>query len=144
MATLTDIWSAIKVRILIRFLRLKETSPVHIHRQLVEVYGASVLPRKQVWFWYKEFELGRTDVRDLQMARAAKHVQHSLDLAPSDIRQYGLLKKHLAGFHFRTSAEVQEAVVKWLLALISSMPVSIDWFTDGINASTTMVDYAEK
>ncbi|GBL85651.1 hypothetical protein AVEN_193113-1 [Araneus ventricosus] len=27
---------------------------------------------------------------------------------------FGLLKKHLTGSHFRTDAEVQEAVVKWL------------------------------
>ncbi|GBN41878.1 hypothetical protein AVEN_224614-1 [Araneus ventricosus] len=36
---------------------------------------------------------------------------YSRDLAPSDFHLFGLLEKHLAGLHFRTDAEVQEAVV---------------------------------
>ncbi|GBN14393.1 hypothetical protein AVEN_61477-1 [Araneus ventricosus] len=35
-------------------------------------------------------------------------------LLPSDFHLFGLFKKRLAGRHFRTDAEVQEAVVKWL------------------------------
>ncbi|GBM78393.1 Mariner Mos1 transposase [Araneus ventricosus] len=45
------------------------------------------------------------------------HSPHSPDLASSDFHLFGSLKKHLAGRHFRTDAEVQEAVVKWLRAL---------------------------
>ncbi|GBM03122.1 Mariner Mos1 transposase [Araneus ventricosus] len=42
------------------------------------------------------------------------HPLYSPDLAPSDFHFFGPLKKYLAGRHFRTDAEVQEAVVKWL------------------------------
>ncbi|GBM51412.1 hypothetical protein AVEN_203756-1 [Araneus ventricosus] len=71
-----------------------------------------------------------------------EHPPYNLDLAPSDFPLFRPLKKHLAGRHFRIDAEVQETVVlsgsaTW--ALISSMPVSIDWLADGTNASTTMV-----
>ncbi|GBM35067.1 hypothetical protein AVEN_203230-1 [Araneus ventricosus] len=38
----------------------------------------------------------------------------SPDLAPSDFHLFEPLKKHLAGRHFRTDAEVQETVVEWL------------------------------
>ncbi|GBM71570.1 hypothetical protein AVEN_82962-1 [Araneus ventricosus] len=63
------------------------------------------------------------------------------NLSPSDFHLFAQLKKHLAGPHFRTDVEVQEAIVKCLrdLSLISSVPVSIDWFIDGTNASTTIV-----
>ncbi|GBN31297.1 hypothetical protein AVEN_63438-1 [Araneus ventricosus] len=43
-----------------------------------------------------------------------EHSPNSPYLAPSDFHLFGLLKKHLEGHHFRTDAEVQEAVVKWL------------------------------
>ncbi|GBN21363.1 hypothetical protein AVEN_192476-1 [Araneus ventricosus] len=70
-----------------------------------------------------------------------EHPPYSPDLAQSDFHLFGPLKKHQAGRHFRTDAEVQEDVVNgsatW--TLISSMPVPIDWFNDGANASTTMV-----
>jgi hypothetical protein len=45
----------------IRFLRLKGTSPAEIHRQLVEVYGANVMSRKHVWVWCTAFDNGRTE-----------------------------------------------------------------------------------
>ncbi|GBL87202.1 hypothetical protein AVEN_270488-1 [Araneus ventricosus] len=64
MSPLTDTWSAIEVRSIIRFLRLKKISPAEMHCQLVEVYGASVMSRKQVWFGCKEFELNRKNVQD--------------------------------------------------------------------------------
>jgi hypothetical protein len=51
MAGLADTWSNIEVRSVIRFLHQKGTSPAEIHRQLVEVYGANVMSRKQVWVW---------------------------------------------------------------------------------------------
>jgi hypothetical protein len=43
MAELAETWSNIEVRSVIRFLRLKGTSPAEIHRRLVEVYGANVM-----------------------------------------------------------------------------------------------------
>jgi hypothetical protein len=39
MVSLAESWSNIEVRSVIRFPRLKDTSPAEIHRQLVEVYG---------------------------------------------------------------------------------------------------------
>ena len=64
LAALTETWSAIEVRSVIRFLRLKKNSSAEIHRQLVEVYGKRVMSRKQVWFWCTEFDNGNTDLRD--------------------------------------------------------------------------------
>ncbi|GBL91430.1 hypothetical protein AVEN_136929-1 [Araneus ventricosus] len=114
MAALTDAWSAIEVRSVIRFLRLKKASPAGILHHLVEVYGESVMSRKQVC---KHNFLSRK-----QVYRTAEHVHHrdiehppySLDLSPRDFHLFGPLKKHLAGRHFRTDAKVQETVVKWL------------------------------
>jgi hypothetical protein len=51
MAGLAETWSNTEVRSVIRFLRLRGTSPAEIHRQLVEVYGANVMSRKHVWVW---------------------------------------------------------------------------------------------
>ncbi|GBM38237.1 Mariner Mos1 transposase [Araneus ventricosus] len=42
------------------------------------------------------------------------HPPHSPDLASSDFHLFWSLNKYLAGHHFRTDAEVQEAVLKWL------------------------------
>ncbi|GBM24025.1 hypothetical protein AVEN_33987-1 [Araneus ventricosus] len=51
-------------------------------------------------------------MRERSQDQAAKH--HCPDLTPSDFPLFGLLKKHLAGHHFRTDVEVQVAVLKWL------------------------------
>jgi hypothetical protein len=63
MAGLAEIWSNTEVRSVIRFLRLKGTSPAEIHRQHVEVYGANVMSRKHVWVWCTAFNNGRADVQ---------------------------------------------------------------------------------
>jgi DNA-binding Lrp family transcriptional regulator len=68
MAGLAETWSNIEVRSVIRFLHLKGTSPAEIHRQLVEVHGANVMSRKQVWVWCTAFDNGRTDVQDEQQS----------------------------------------------------------------------------
>jgi hypothetical protein len=68
MAGLAETWSNIEMRSVIRFLRLKGTSPAEIHRQLVEVYGANVMSRKHVWVWCTAFDNGRTDVQDEQQS----------------------------------------------------------------------------
>jgi hypothetical protein len=65
MAGLAETWSNIEVRSMIRFLRLKGTSPAKIHRQL-EVYGANVMSRKHIWVWCTAFDNCRTDVQDEQ------------------------------------------------------------------------------
>jgi hypothetical protein len=51
MAGLAETWSNIEVRSVIRFLRLKRTSPAEIHRLLVEVCCANVMSQKYVWVW---------------------------------------------------------------------------------------------
>jgi hypothetical protein len=61
MEGLAETWSNIELRSVIRFMRLKGTSPAEIHRQLVEVYGANVMSRKHVWVWSTAFDNGRTD-----------------------------------------------------------------------------------
>ncbi|GBM51137.1 hypothetical protein AVEN_244182-1 [Araneus ventricosus] len=114
MAVLIDTWSATEDRSIIMFLCLMKTSPDGIHCQLVEIYGASVMSRKQLWFWCKEFDIGRTDVREEQRSgrpstSTTAWISHQVIFISS-----GPLKKHLASRYFRTDAEVQEAVVKWL------------------------------
>ena len=39
---------------------------------------------------------------------------YSPDFTPSDYHFFGPLKKHLGGQHFRTDAEIQQAVLMWL------------------------------
>ncbi|GBM59869.1 hypothetical protein AVEN_50454-1 [Araneus ventricosus] len=114
MAVVTHTCLAIEVQSVIRFLHLKKIYPAEIHRQLVEVYGDNVMSRKKVWFLCKECKLGRTNVRDEQMGRAIKPVHYSSDRAPSDFYLCGPLKKRMESRHFRTDAEVQEVIVKWL------------------------------
>jgi hypothetical protein len=58
MMGLAETWSNTEVRSVIRFLRLKGTSPAEIHRQLVEVYGANVMSQKHVWVWCTAFDNG--------------------------------------------------------------------------------------
>ncbi|GBM45718.1 hypothetical protein AVEN_14094-1 [Araneus ventricosus] len=58
-----------------------------------------------------------------------EHPPYSPDFAPSDFNLFGTLKKHLAGRPTWTQ--------------ISSMPVAIDWFTDGTNVSTTVANPGE-
>jgi hypothetical protein len=74
MAGLAESWSNIDVRSVIRFLRLKGTSPAEIHGQLVEVYGANVMSRKHVWVWCTAFGNGRADVQDEQRVVKALHL----------------------------------------------------------------------
>jgi hypothetical protein len=59
-AGLAKTWSNIEVRSVIRFLRLKVTSPAEIHRQLVGVYGSNVMSRQHIWVWCTAFDNGRT------------------------------------------------------------------------------------
>jgi hypothetical protein len=66
MAGLAKPWSNIEVRSVIRFLRLKGTSPVEIHRQFLEEYGANVMSWKHVWVWCTAFDNCTTDVQDEQ------------------------------------------------------------------------------
>ncbi|GBN53280.1 hypothetical protein AVEN_153716-1 [Araneus ventricosus] len=95
-------------------------SPAKISRQLVEVYEANVISRKQLMLWCTEFNKGRTDLRDDQRSRLSststtlsfEHATNSTDLAPSDFSR--LLKKNVEDRHFRTNAKVQKAVLTWL------------------------------
>jgi hypothetical protein len=64
MAGLAETLSNIDLRSVVRFLGPKGTSPAKIHRQLVEVYGANVMSRKQVGVWCTAFDNSRTDVQD--------------------------------------------------------------------------------
>ncbi|GBM90817.1 hypothetical protein AVEN_42535-1 [Araneus ventricosus] len=96
-----------------RFLRLKKISPAGIHRHRVEVYGENVTLRKQVWFCARNLNWAE-QICETSKVRAAKHAHHSPDFAPSDFQLFGPLKKHLTGHHFRTDAEVQKVIIKWL------------------------------
>jgi hypothetical protein len=66
MAGLAETWSNIEVLSVIRFLRIKGTSPAKIHDQRVEVYGANVMSRKHVWVWCTATDNSRTGVQDEQ------------------------------------------------------------------------------
>jgi hypothetical protein len=56
------------------------------------------------------------------------HPPYSPDLAPSDFRLFGPLKRHLGGRRFATNSEVQQVVMSWLQAL------DTDFFYAGIDA----------
>jgi hypothetical protein len=50
------------MRSVIRFLWAKEVPPVEIHRELVTVYGASVMTVQRVHKWCRQFDSGRVNV----------------------------------------------------------------------------------
>jgi hypothetical protein len=134
MAGLGEAWSNIEVHSVIRFLRLKGTSPVEIHHQLVDVYGANFVSRKHICVWCTAFDNGRTHsqphtrvVTALQLGGTGPS---SLQPWPSTkwFHLFGSLKKHLGERRFTTEGEVQQAVTSWLQAL------DTDFFYAGIDA----------
>ena len=64
MSFITEEWSKVEVRSVIRFLHAKGKGPTEIHRELVSVYGDGVMTRKQVSVWCTAFSEGRTNVED--------------------------------------------------------------------------------
>ncbi|GBM13084.1 hypothetical protein AVEN_101926-1 [Araneus ventricosus] len=81
----------------------------------MEVYGASVMPRKHVW--KHDFLSRKTGVQNCQARPRQRHWNTLLTAQISHqliFHLFGTLKKHLASRHLRTNAEVQEVVVKWL------------------------------
>jgi hypothetical protein len=133
MAGLAETWSNIEVRSVIRFLRLKGTSPAETHRQLVDVYGANVMLWKHIWVWCTAFDNGRTCKLSSELLwhynwEVLDHPPCSPDLALSDFHLFGPLKNHLGGRQFATNSEVQQAVMSWLQAL------DADFFCAGIDA----------
>jgi hypothetical protein len=118
------------MRSVIRFLRLKGTSPAEIHRHLVEVYGANVMSRKHHWVWCTAFDnVNHTrELLRLYNWDVLDHPPYSPDLAPSDLYLFGPLNKHLGARRFATDGEVQQAVMSWLQAL------DTDFFYAGIDA----------
>jgi hypothetical protein len=108
----------------IRFLRLKGTSPAEIHRQLLEVYGANVMSWKHIWVWCIAFDNARPHtanrMRELLWHynwEVLDHPPYHTDLALSDFHLFGPLKKHLVGRQFATDSEVQQTVMSWLQVL---------------------------
>ncbi|GBM59765.1 hypothetical protein AVEN_6643-1 [Araneus ventricosus] len=99
MAALKDTWSAIEIRSVIRSLR----SSYEIHHHLVKVFVANVLSRKQVWKhnFLSRFQQRDTGTPSIQPGSRTK-----------GFSSLQMMKKHLAGRHFRIDAEFQEAVVK--------------------------------
>jgi hypothetical protein len=79
MAGLAETWSNIEVGSVIRFLRLKGTTPAEIHCQLVEVYGANVMSRKHVWVWCAPFDNGRTHSKQRYNWEVLGHPPYSPD-----------------------------------------------------------------
>jgi histone-lysine N-methyltransferase SETMAR len=124
MAGLAEIWSNIEVLSVIRFLRLKGTSPAEIHRQRVEV----AIRRKRPGLLRRGVVLLHDNARPHTANRTCEllwrynwevldHPPYSPDLAPSDFHLFGPLKKHLGGRRLATDGEVQQDVMSWLQAL---------------------------
>src|ERR1043166_8304979 len=64
MATRLENLSREENRSVIRFLWTKHVSAAEIHRQLVEVYGETVMSRQHVAEWCRKFAAGREKVTD--------------------------------------------------------------------------------
>jgi transposase len=121
MMGMAETWSNIEVHTVIRFLRLKSTSPAKTHRHVVEV----AVRRKQPGFLQRGIVLLHDNARPHTANptyellwrynwEVLDHPPYSPDLAPSDFHLFGPLKKHLGGRRFTTDSEVQQAVMSWL------------------------------
>jgi hypothetical protein len=103
MAGLVETWSNIEVRSVIRYLRLKGTSPAEIHRQFFEAYGATSCHGNPFGFGaLHDSARPHTANRRRDLLRrynweVLDHPPYSPDLAPSDFHLFGPLKKHLGG-----------------------------------------------
>lgn len=62
-------WSNVEVRNVITYVW---NPPAEIHRQLVEVYGANVISRKEALVWCIQFDIGRTDVQTMRNDMVSK------------------------------------------------------------------------
>ncbi|GFW33877.1 HTH_48 domain-containing protein [Trichonephila clavipes] len=51
-----------EVRFLIRFLKRRDSKPVEIYRQLVEIYGENVMSEEKVWV--RQFNEEQTNIHD--------------------------------------------------------------------------------
>ncbi|GBL84549.1 hypothetical protein AVEN_117277-1 [Araneus ventricosus] len=82
-----------------------------------------------------------SDLKQRLQCNILEHPPYSLDLEPSDFHFFGPLNKHLVSRHFRTYAEIQEAIVKWLHDLDTDLFYAVfdRLFTGDTNASTIMV-----
>ncbi|CAG9826561.1 unnamed protein product [Diabrotica balteata] len=49
---------------LVGFLKVKQISPIDIHRQLIEDYGEKSISIQHVRKWCREFSEGRTNIHD--------------------------------------------------------------------------------
>jgi hypothetical protein len=129
----------------IRFLRLKGTSPAKIHRQLVEEYGANVMSRKQVWVWCTAFDNGQSQawvVTALQLGGTG----------PSSLQPWPGTEWFFISLDYWRSTWVEgdsQPTVKFSkpscpgfrrLTLISSIRMlgQMPWCTGGTNASASM------
>jgi hypothetical protein len=83
MAGLAETWSNIEVLRVIRFLRLKGSSPAEIHHQLVEAYGANVMSRRHVWVWCTAFDNGKTGVQGQQRVVTALKIGRYWTILPT-------------------------------------------------------------
>jgi histone-lysine N-methyltransferase SETMAR len=64
MASMFSEWTKEEVRSVIRFLWAKQVPATEIHRELLHVYGESVMTIQHVRKWCREFESGRVTVTD--------------------------------------------------------------------------------
>lgn len=133
MEVLTETWPSTEVGSVIRFLRLKKSSAVEIYWQLVEMCGANIMSRKQVWVWCTEFY-----ERQKSCARRTNIIEPNTSTTDWNVsRREASIQAYLA-FMWE---EIQQTILMWLLNLdaVSSRPVSKRWCTDKANAFKTML-----
>ena len=59
-----------EIRAVIQFLQAKNIQPADIHRQVCEVYGEGAMSDSMVRRWCRQFENGRDNVHDDNVAVA--------------------------------------------------------------------------
>ena len=96
-ATQLEKWTAEEVRAVVRFLWIQNATPVNIHRHVVAVYEANVIPVEQMRKWWRECH-GRWQKwppPSSSSSSSSSNPTHSTTLLapPRDFKVFGRRKK---------------------------------------------------
>ncbi|KAJ4431304.1 hypothetical protein ANN_19901 [Periplaneta americana] len=110
-----------EVRSVIRFLNARHLKPAEIYRQLKEVYGDTVMNKRNVRKWCEMFNSGRTNVHDETRPGRPSLITEDLKtkvnnriLQDRRTSLDELLKDFLGGTRFESDEELKKTVNTWL------------------------------